>query len=69
MFWGDFSKELRMEEQKRFVAPLFKRYQKPAAKVVPRKLTRGKVMLLTGLCNDCPFEKVTVKQCKKCRGK
>ena len=66
MFYGDFSKDLRIEEQKRFISPIFKRYQKPITKYVYKEVN-GPV--LNGRpCNDCPFDKATMKQCKRCRG-
>ena len=65
MFWGDFPKEMRMAEQERFKPPTFRRYQRPAAKYVV-KGKNGPVFLITK-CNDCPFEKVSQKTCKRCR--
>ena len=64
MFWGEFSKELRMEGQKRFKPPTFRRYQKPTVKNMERREKAGPCYIVTK-CNDCPLDKVTVKQCRR----
>ena len=67
MFWGEFPKEIRMEEEARFNAPTFRRYQKPSAKPLSHKIDNSPVYIIKPKCNDCPFEKVTAKTCKRCR--
>lgn len=66
MYWGDFAGEIRKAEQKEFKAPRFSVYKKPITKYVYKEIN-GPV--LNGRpCNDCPFDKATMKQCKRCRG-
>lgn len=66
MFWGDFPKDIRMAEQKSFMPPSFTRYKKPKLKYV-NKDGNGPIFIIKPKCNDCPFDKITVKTCKRCR--
>lgn len=66
MLWGNFARETRIEEKKRFISPTFNPYHKPCDKVVTKKEKDGPCYVISK-CNDCPLEKVTVKRCKRCR--